>query len=759
MLLHASTFSDLQQSAEYAFSQSEYARAALLYEQLAEQEPDQVHWIWRLGLAHVLSGSEAEAQRAWRRPLMDLEREPADRLSADLLQILQTQIEQFEGSEAWQQSWLIRQHMRQIDPENILNLLSLMRLGVKLRLLNGEYIASLNIVEQLRSATNLHLDAEPLLQTVTQVVDFGYDDPQVRDFAEAAMRHLQGSTALFQVLVDHALRLIDYDLLNLPRAIYYGKLCLSFDENHLDALALLTAANELSGQLSEAIEYGQRCRDAAQNLNDKVMVNGLLGYRLLKIGGYWEETKALYAEAKASLKQVFEHSDPSQLPIHPLMPGISFHYAYYLDDKPNELRPLQNQVSALYQNSLRRIHKEQLQADSYQQRFSAPVIQAARTQRKLRIGYIAHYVNRHPVGFLSRWLLKHHDRDRYDIYTYHVGRRELTEFTEQWFVQASSVLAEQGNRFAAATFDRGAEIDIAKHICEQDQIDILVDLDSVTFVTTYGVMALRPAPVQITWLGLDASGIPAIDYYLADPYVLPESAQDYYSEKIWRMPRTYLAIDGFEVGVPTLRRDKLDIPQDAVIYLTAQCGYKRHPDIVRLQLRVLKNVANSYLLVKGTADEATVKSLFTQIAEEEGVSVDRLRFLPLDPNEETHRANLAIADVVLDTFPYSGATTTMETLWMGVPVVTKVGQQWASRNSYAMMMNAGISEGIAWSDEEYVEWGARLGKDASLREQIALKLKQSRQTAPLWNAEQFARDVEQAYEQMWDLYLQQSRFG
>jgi predicted O-linked N-acetylglucosamine transferase (SPINDLY family) len=92
----------------------------------------------------------------------------------------------------------------------------------------------------------------------------------------------------------------------------------------------------------------------------------------------------------------------------------------------------------------------------------------------------------------------------------------------------------------------------------------------------------------VTWLGWDASGLPAIDYFIADPYVLPDSAQDYYSEKIWRLPQTYIAVDGFEVGVPTLRRDKLNIPSDAVVYLSAQRGYKRHRDTARLQMKIIK---------------------------------------------------------------------------------------------------------------------------------------------------------------------------
>ncbi|MGF1536862.1 MAG: O-linked N-acetylglucosamine transferase, SPINDLY family protein, partial [Elainellaceae cyanobacterium] len=136
-----------------------------------------------------------------------------------------------------------------------------------------------------------------------------------------------------------------------------------------------------------------------------------------------------------------------------------------------------------------------------------------------------------------------------------------------------------------------------------------------------------------------------------------------------------------------------------------------------------------------------------------GVASDRLRFLTRVREEATHRANLGLADVVLDTYPYNGATTTLETLWVGVPLVTRVGETFSSRNSYTMMRNAGITEGIAWSDEEYVDWGVRLGKDPALRQQVTWKLWRSRQTAPLWNGRQFAREMEQAYREMWARYV------
>ena len=108
--------------------------------------------------------------------------------------------------------------------------------------------------------------------------------------------------------------------------------------------------------------------------------------------------------------------------------------------------------------------------------------------------------------------------------------------------------------------------------------------------------------------------------------------------------------------------------------------------------------------------------------------------------------------MILDTYPYNGATTTLETLWMGIPLVTRVGEQFAARNSYTFMTNVGIKEGIAWTAEEYIEWGIKLGTDKSLRQKIALDLKTARHTSRLWDAQTFTREMEHAYSEMWQHY-------
>ncbi|MFB8788613.1 MAG: hypothetical protein U7123_07120 [Potamolinea sp.] len=460
------------------------------------------------------------------------------------------------------------------------------------------------------------------------------------------------------------------------------------------------------------------------------MLRGLMG-----AGGYWQEACEVGHQQKLLMLSLLKEQ-PKQLDAVAIQRLFSSPYFIpYLGDEPKQNRVIHNQIGQFCQSNIEVYAKEQ--ADRYTQR------RIERRTKHLKIGYISHCLRNHSVGWLARWVFKHHDRERFQIYSYLVSYSDKSDLLQEWYLNQESQVYKAGSN----------GLEIAEKIY-QDEIDILIDLDSITLDTTCQVMSLKPAPIQVTWLGWDASGIPAIDYFIADPYVLPESAQDYYSEKIWRLPQTYIAVDGFEVAVPTLRRDQLNIPNDAVVYLCPQRGYKLNSETARLQLKVLKEVSNSYFLIKGLSDKGSITNFFTQIAEEEGVDSERLRFLPEVAVEAVHRANLGIVDIVLDTYPYNGATTTLETLWMCIPLVTRVGQQFSARNSYTMMMNAGITEGIAWSDEEYVEWGIRLGKDAELRQQIALRLKQSRQTSPLWNAKQFTREMENAYEQMWQKYIQ-----
>ena len=738
----------LQQTANEYLNQGDYRQAANIYEQGIKAEPDTKSHYWNLGLILLLDGQEAEAQTTWLLGMTEGEPDRVDIWTAELMQVLQTEANRQGNIANYPVAWAIRQHMREINPADINNLLHLIGLSLLLETYTGEEPASLGVIELLESQQPIEVDFDLLMQVLKSVLECAPLHPSSLEFAEACIAHVSNPKVFIQIVVLASLD-IAY-LVSAPTvAIRFAELCLrlNIDDENLGHVYKLAVLQHLSSfyqdtqQYDEGIKLAKQCYLLAEELPDKVFCNHKVIRGLMSALGYWEEVCSIMQEHELLLDSLI--AKQSKLIDQPRVQNLfsTTFFFPYIEDRAKRNREIQNQLAQLCQANIQVYAKDQV--ERFQQGHLARRRIGSTTKKPLKIGYISHCMRRHSVGWLARWLLKYHDRERFQLYGYFMVFRQAPDIIQSWYV----------DQFYQTYKGGLSGTEMAEKIY-QDEIDILIDLDSITLDVVCEVMGLKPAPIQVTWLGWDASGLPAVDYFIADPYVLPESASDYYSEKIWRLPQTYIAVDGFEVDVPNLRRDQLDIPSDAVIYLSAQKGYKRHPDTVRLQMQILKEVPNSYFLIKGSGKEESKKTFFFQIADEKGVERERLRFLPEAPLEQIHRANLGIADVVLDTYPYNGATTTLETLWMGIPIVTRVGQQFAARNSYTMMMNVGVTEGIAWTDEEYVEWGIRLGKDPALRQQISSRLRASRQTSPLWNAEQFTREMEKAYEQMWQKYIE-----
>ncbi|HBB34440.1 MAG TPA: O-linked N-acetylglucosamine transferase, SPINDLY family protein [Cyanobacteria bacterium UBA8803] len=726
-----------QQAYDYLI-RGDYQKAASLYEEAIEAAPEIKFHYWNLGLVLMLQGQEAEAQMTWLLAMAEGEPAEVDLWTVELMQVLQTEAERRETLADYSVAWAIRQHMREISPNDINNLLHIIQLSVKLETFTGEDLTSLGLIQLLESKQSAKVDQNLLLELLQIVLAYCPFESSIFEFAEASLPYINEASSFIQVVLPEAVK-IAYFLKAPAWAVHLAELCVRLDANNLEVLPHLASFYQNATQYDKGIETAELCRSLAQSLTHKIYASHLILRGLMSAGGRWQEAVAILEQHKSLLLKLLQEK-PMPLPQGEVL-GLfnSIFFLPYFRDEPKSNRLIQNQVTQLAQANIQLYAKEQV--ERYSQRLLSKPARMA-SPKSLKIGYLSHCFGMHSVGWLARWVFQYHDRDRFQVHAYMINNSDNKDPIEQWYINQ----ALKAYKFGV----NGKEI--AEQIY-QDEIDILIDLDSITLDISCEVMALKPAPVQATWLGWDASGLPTIDYFIADPYVLPDSAQDYYTEKIWRLPQTYIAIDGFEVTVPDIRRDRLDIPSDAVVYLSTQRSFKRHPDTARLQMRIIKEVPNSYFLVKGYGDKESIKSFFNQIAEEEGVSCDRLRFLPDVSLEATHRANLGIADVVLDTYPYNGATTTLETLWMCVPLVTRVGQQFAARNSYTMMINAGVTEGIAWTDQEYIEWGVRLGEDAVLRQQISWRLRQSRQTAPLWNAEQFTREMEKAYEQMWAKYV------
>lgn len=731
---------DWQQQAHYYLLEGNYSQAAYFYEQAIAVEPEVKSYYWHLGLMLLLQEQEAEAQMTWMLGMAEGEPEQIEQWTGELLQVLLLEAKRQEDIENYQLALAIRQHIREIAPADVNNLLYIIALSIHLGTFTEEIFTSLEIIELLQTK-DIVVDSKILLLTLEKVLSFAHGYPSVFEFTEACTQHIDDPQAFVDVVLSASIK-IAFSHKQAKLAARFAELCLQKAPNITEVLYHLSTFYQDSYQYIKGINTAKLYYESTDSLVEKIVANHVVIRALMSASGYWQEAEARLLQQQSLMLSLVKEPCPNIKPSFIFSLYNSDFFFPYLKDDPSKNHFIQNQISRVCYESYVNYAKDTVEKYRYS---NLSISQKSINKKPLKIGYISHFLRKHSVGLLSRWLFQHHDRKQFEVYAYLVGYPSTDDFVQQWFIN---------NTHRTYRFEVPNE-EVSKRIRE-DEIDILIDLDSLTFPSMCEILSTKPAPIQATWLGWDASGLPSIDYFIADPYVLPDEAQEYYTEKIVRLPNTYIAVDGFEIGIPDLRRDRLNIPNDAIIYLVTQNGYKRHLDNVRLQMRIIKEVPNSYLLIKGLGDEESSRNFFENVAEEVGVECDRLRFLPRTASEEIHRANIAIADVVLDTYPYNGATTTLETLWMCVPLVTRVGQQFAARNSYAFLKNVGVDEGIAWTDDEYIEWGVRLGKDAALRQQIAWKLKASRQTSPLWNAKQFTLEMENAFQQMWQRYVESS---
>jgi predicted O-linked N-acetylglucosamine transferase (SPINDLY family) len=728
-----------------AIEQENYSLVVELYEHEVESNPEQVSNLFYLGLAYLLNGEEDLAQMTWFSAIAESEAAESSSLKK-LSNILDREAHRQAKKEKIDISWIIRQHIKEINPLDVINQIELVILSIKSEKLSRDLLDEWKTVEILKlNSTDIRLAPDKLQLFINSILN--HHTYEALAIAAELSSFTEDKKMYCNMLLQKA---HEEKTKSLEFAAEITKLCIKFFPENLVVLRAIYLFYSTTSNYKEAISSVSNFYNRAKNTEWELLAI----YSLIREktrGGEWASLEPIISTYKALMLQLqSNHQDQLEqdLDVSIAMPIIPTMLQYYQDNIV-ENRYLQNQLSEKFQENMIKVfiennynrppEEEPLSQFSYLHK-KKPL----QKESKLKIGFLVSKLKLHSVGWLGRWLFKYYDESKFDFFLYVTKQNSGDFFTHAWFE----------SKVRKCTYFQAEEyLKVVKSIY-LDEVDILIDLDSTTSCESCVVMALKPAPIQATWLGFDASGIPAIDYFIVDPYLLPEDAQSYYREKLWRLPRTYLAVDGFEIEVPTLSRKDFDIPNDAVIFLSAQTGQKRNPNTVRLQLKILKSTPNGYLLIKGWGDDTVIKDLFLNLAREEEVDLNRLRFLRLDQNEFIHRANLQIADVILDTYPYNGATTTLEAMWMGVPIVTRLGQQCAARNSYTFLAQVGVTDGIATTDEEYVYWGIRFGNEPQLRQAVNAQLRQSRHTASVWDAKQFVRDMEIAWEEMWEIYKQ-----
>jgi predicted O-linked N-acetylglucosamine transferase (SPINDLY family) len=702
---------------------------------------EKVDSCWQFCVDSILADDPDEAHAALLIPFLNIETaEEEALLQGSLMEYLQMTADRQEETGCIENSGKLISFAQELFPEDVNILLRLIDLAVQTRVFSFEMLVEKQLLLLLANAQPESIDRDRLyrvVQSSLRLFTASFGDSLSESFFPDLItlfleKTLKRDSAL-EMILEEAFLLSHQRHLKTLRVLIL-EACLG----SCDSKMRFRVMCQLSDAAALACQYPKSMQTAEQlyeEFHDKSPLHGAIAshhlFHCFMEAGDWQRIPA----AARIYRENINRLTPSNCSISEdlgMMASFGF-LLNYIYDRPRMLHAIRNSIGGIYAPLSVAVNRESVPP--------RPTPRLATKKKVLHIGYIANTLTKHSVGWLSRWIFNYHNHQDFKVFIYNVCCGDRDDFNRKYF-------RDRADRSYYFGVDAAAVI----NQIQADEIDILIDLDSLTFSVTYQVMCYKPAPIQVTWLGWDASGCPEIDYFIADPYVLPADAEEYYQTRIWRLPQTYLAVDGFEVDTPTQRREDYGIPSDAIVYFCGQKSFKHHPDILRLQMQIIREVPNSYLLVKLRGDRDSLEKTYQSLADEVGISMDRLRFLDADPDEYTHRANLHIADVVLDTFPYNGATTTLETIWAGVPMVTKVGQAFVARNSYAFLTNAGISEGIAYTDEEYVNWGIELGINSELRRQVSGKMLHSRRTAPLWNAKQFTLEMESAYRKMWEIH-------
>jgi predicted O-linked N-acetylglucosamine transferase (SPINDLY family) len=288
-----------------------------------------------------------------------------------------------------------------------------------------------------------------------------------------------------------------------------------------------------------------------------------------------------------------------------------------------------------------------------------------------------------------------------------------------------------------------------------DGIDLLVDLKGYTEGAPLAALALRPAPVQAHWLGYPGTlAAPYIDYLIADQVVVPPAHEADYGEAIAWLPGSYQPNDRSREAAQPPSRASLGLPADATVLCAFNALWKINPPVFDAWAEILRRVPNAVLwLQAGRADDAAANAL-RRAATDRGIDAARLCFATRRPVAD-YLALYRHADLFLDTWPYNAHTTASDALWMGVPVVTWLGETFAGRVAASLLGALGMNDLVAPNVAGYMKLATGLATDPSRREALRQRIEAARYTTPLFDARATARAVENAYKTM----IEQRRRG
>ncbi|NDY94019.1 O-linked N-acetylglucosamine transferase, SPINDLY family protein [Ideonella livida] len=350
---------------------------------------------------------------------------------------------------------------------------------------------------------------------------------------------------------------------------------------------------------------------------------------------------------------------------------------------------------------------------------------------KLRLGYLSGDLCLHAVGLLMAEALELHDRSRFDLFAFEWSREDGSALRQRLLRAVDHPV-----RLAALDDEAAARL-VAEH-----DLDLLIDLQGLTSGARPGILARRPAPVQVNWLGFPGTcALPGVDWIVADPVVMPPELEPFHTERPVRVPVCFQVSDRQREVAPPPRRADYGLPEDAFVYCSFNNNFKFTEGLFATWMRVLQAVPGSVLWL--LADNEWAHAHMLAAAQAHGVAAERLIFAPRVAPPE-YLARFALADLMLDTFPYNAGTTASDALWMGLPLLTQAGRSYISRMAASLLHAVGLPDLVTHSPTHYerlaIQLGQHRGRIASYKRYLAEQGRQS----PLFDLPARVRELEDA---------------